>query len=301
MTTVAEQLIRRFKERGIRFVFGVPSGSWLYYMEAMRKEGVEFVLVSNEASAGFMADVCSRLTGVPGVCYGTVGPGATNLSTGVVNAFLDRSSVIALTSEPPEKLIGRTVQMAIDHQALFRPITKWTTRLTADRIDQVLAPGTADRHRRGSRSRAYRPARGSRAHARSPTRPRRTPRPAADRLHRPRGRIRSLPPWKRYSAASRNQCWPSVSPRSVPESVPSWHRLAEKHRMPVVLTPMAKGMLSGRPPLVCRRPVPRPERPRRRDAPAGRPRGSRRLRPGGVQLRGLDARGAPAAPGYGRG
>ena len=139
MTTVAEQLIRRFKERGIRFVFGVPSGSWLYYMEAMRKEGVEFVLVSNEASAGFMADVSSRLTGVPGVCYGTVGPGATNLSTGVVNAYLDRSPVIALTSEPPEKLIGRTVQMAIDHQALFRPITKATTRLTADRIDQILA------------------------------------------------------------------------------------------------------------------------------------------------------------------
>jgi acetolactate synthase-1/2/3 large subunit len=55
MANVAEQLVRRFKEQGIRYVFGVPSGSWLYYMEAMRKEGVEFVLVSNEASAGFMA------------------------------------------------------------------------------------------------------------------------------------------------------------------------------------------------------------------------------------------------------
>ncbi|HEY9053813.1 MAG TPA: thiamine pyrophosphate-binding protein, partial [Rectinemataceae bacterium] len=71
--TVAEQLTKRLKELGVRFVFGVPSGSWLYYMEAMRKEGLDFVLVSNEASGGFMADVCARLTGVPAVCYGTVG------------------------------------------------------------------------------------------------------------------------------------------------------------------------------------------------------------------------------------
>jgi len=139
MATVAEQLIRRFREQGIKYVFGVPSGSWLYYMEAMRKEGVDFVLVSNEASGGFMADVCHRLTGTPAVCYGTVGPGATNLSTGVVGALLDRSPLIALTSEPPEKLIGRTVQMAIDQQALFRPITKWTGRMTPDRVDQIFS------------------------------------------------------------------------------------------------------------------------------------------------------------------
>lgn len=139
MPTIAEHLIQRFSELGIRRVFGVPSGSWLYYMEAMRKSSVEFVLVSNEASAAIMADVQWRLTGIPGVCYGTVGPGATNLSTGVGGALLDRSAVIALTSEPPEPMIGRTVQMAIDHQALYRPITKFTSRLAPDRIDQVLA------------------------------------------------------------------------------------------------------------------------------------------------------------------
>lgn len=139
MSNMAEHLIRRFKELGVRYVFGVPSGSWLYYMEAMRKSDVEFVLVSNEASAGIMADVSARLTGVPGVCYGTVGPGATNLSTGVGGALLDRSPVIALTSEPPEPMLGRTVQMAVDHQALYKPLTKWTSRLAPDRVDQVLA------------------------------------------------------------------------------------------------------------------------------------------------------------------
>lgn len=139
MATIAEQIVRRFKEQGIKYVFGVPSGSWLYYMEAMRKEGVDFVLVSNEASGGFMADVCHRLTGVPAACYGTVGPGATNLSTGVVGALLDRSPILALTSEPPEKMNGRTVQMAIDQQALYRPITKWTGRMTEDRVDQIFS------------------------------------------------------------------------------------------------------------------------------------------------------------------
>ncbi|TFG81122.1 MAG: thiamine pyrophosphate-binding protein [Spirochaetales bacterium] len=138
MSTVADQVVRRLKEMGVRHVYGVPSGSWLYYMEAMRKGGIEFVLVSNETSAGFMADVTYRLTGIPGVCYATVGPGATNLSTGVGGALLDRSAVIALTSEPPEAMIGRTVQMAIDQQALFKPLTKWTTRLTVDRIDQII-------------------------------------------------------------------------------------------------------------------------------------------------------------------
>ncbi len=138
MITVAEQLVRRLREQGIRYVFGVPGGSWLPYMEAMRKEGLEFVLVGNEASAGFMAGVCYRLTGVPGLCYGTTGPGATNLSTGVVCALLDRSSILALSGEPSEKMIGRTVQMAIDQQALFRPLTKWTTRLAAERVDQQL-------------------------------------------------------------------------------------------------------------------------------------------------------------------
>ena len=85
-----------------------------------------------------MAEVLGRLTGIPGVCYGTLGPGATNLSTGVGGALLDRSPQIAFTTEPPDAMQGRTTQMAIDHQALFRPITKWTTRLAEDRVEETL-------------------------------------------------------------------------------------------------------------------------------------------------------------------
>lgn len=130
--SVAFALARALRGIGARHVFGVPSGGWVDYMDALRQtDGIEFVLTTHEGGAGMMADVCGRLTGVPGVCFGTFGPGATNLATGVGGALLDRSPMIALTDEMPEALRGRTSQMGIDHQALFRPLTKQTMRLDA--------------------------------------------------------------------------------------------------------------------------------------------------------------------------
>lgn len=138
METVAEKWAHVLGRIGVRYVFGIPSGPWLEYMEALRISDVAFVLVSNEASAGFMAEVCGRITGIPGACYGTFGPGATNLSTGVGGALLDRSPLLAFTHEMPKAMRGRTTQMGIDHQALFKPLTKWTTRLAADRVEETL-------------------------------------------------------------------------------------------------------------------------------------------------------------------
>jgi acetolactate synthase-1/2/3 large subunit len=108
-------------------------------MEAMRTGAVEFVLVSNEATAGFMADVCGRISGKPGACYGTFGPGATNLTTGVGCAYLDHSPLLAFTSEARDAMRQRTLQMWIDHQALFKPLTKWTTTLRPHNLRQDFA------------------------------------------------------------------------------------------------------------------------------------------------------------------
>jgi acetolactate synthase-1/2/3 large subunit len=108
-------------------------------MDAMRTGDVAFVLVSNEASAGFMGDVCARITGKPGACYGTTGPGATNLSTGVGSAWLDHSPLLAFTSEAREAMRHRTMQMWIDHQALFKPLTKWTTTLRSTTLRDTFA------------------------------------------------------------------------------------------------------------------------------------------------------------------
>ena len=137
--TVATTLVEALREIGAKYVFGVPSGGWVDYMEALRTaEGIEFILASHEGGAAMMADVCGRLGKAPGVCFGTFGPGATNLTTGVGGALLDRSPMIALTDEMPEPMRGRTTQMGIDHQALFAPLTKKTTRLQADKVKTIL-------------------------------------------------------------------------------------------------------------------------------------------------------------------
>lgn len=139
-TNVARNVVGALRDMGVRHIFGVPSGGWVDYMEAIRTtDGIDFVLASHEGGAGFMADICGRLTGAPGVCFGTFGPGATNLATGVGGATLDRSPMIALTDEMPASLRGRTVQMAIDHQALFAPLTKATMRIEADSAVATLA------------------------------------------------------------------------------------------------------------------------------------------------------------------
>ena len=137
--TVAQQVVNTLKELGVKHVFGVPSGGWVDYMESMRTtDGIDFVLATHEGGAAFMADVCGRITGVPGVCFGTFGPGATNLATGVGSAYLDRSPMIALTDEMAAHKRNHIVQMNIDHQALFRPITKKTTRLEVDKVREIL-------------------------------------------------------------------------------------------------------------------------------------------------------------------
>ncbi|MDA7966030.1 thiamine pyrophosphate-binding protein [Ruegeria sp.] len=136
---VAQAVIEGLRDRGVRHVFGVPSGGWVDFMEAIRNtDGIEFVLTAHEGGAGFMADVAGRLTGVPGVCFATFGPGATNLATGVGSAQLDRSPLIALTDEMSAANRDRVVQMNIDHQALMRPITKETKRLRTDNVTEIL-------------------------------------------------------------------------------------------------------------------------------------------------------------------
>jgi len=135
----ADLIVATLKAAGIRHGFGIPSGNVLPLMEAMRRGGLDFVLTAHEGSAGFAADVSGRLTGAPGLCIATLGPGATNLTTGVGSAFLDRSPMIAITCNLNTDQLGRRIQMWIDHHALFRPITKATLRLEPGKIAETLA------------------------------------------------------------------------------------------------------------------------------------------------------------------
>lgn len=134
----ADLIVSILKAAGIRHGFGVPSGNVLPLMEAMRSGGIGFVLTAHEGSAAFAADVTGRMTGVPGLCIATLGPGATNLSTGVGSAWLDRSPLIAITCTLNQAQLGRRLQMWIDHHALFKPITKGTFRLRPGEIVATL-------------------------------------------------------------------------------------------------------------------------------------------------------------------
>src|SRR6266700_1034098 len=134
----ADLIVSTLKAAGIGRGFGIPSGNVLPLMEAMRKGGIEFVLTAHEGSAAFAADVMGRMTGTPGLCIATLGPGATNLATGVGCAYLDRSPMIAITCNLNTDQLGRRRQMWIDHHALFRPITKATLPLKHGCIGETL-------------------------------------------------------------------------------------------------------------------------------------------------------------------
>ena len=108
--TNAGVLAKRLRAFGIRYAFGIPSGQILAVIEAFESCGIRFVLVSHEMTAAFMADVVGRLTGVPGVALATLGPGATNLATGVGNALLDRSPCLIVTGQVPFAQFGRRVR-----------------------------------------------------------------------------------------------------------------------------------------------------------------------------------------------
>src|SRR5579871_1334249 len=135
----ADLIVAALRKAGIRHGFGIPSGNVLPLIDAMRRGGLEFVLTAHEGSAGFAADVTGRMTGRPGLCIATLGPGATNLATGIGSAFLDRSPMIAITCNLNVPQLGRRLQMYIDHHALFRPITKATLPLRAGNVAATVA------------------------------------------------------------------------------------------------------------------------------------------------------------------
>ena len=130
MTTVAEVLAQTIYEAGIDTVFGLPGGENAEVLDALRRRGLEFVLVRNESSGVFMADATARLTGKPGVALATLGPGATNAYCGMANAYLDRAPVLLITAQSDSRTFDTYTHQVINLQASFKPVTKMTRELT---------------------------------------------------------------------------------------------------------------------------------------------------------------------------
>src|ERR1051325_11231688 len=128
MATHAEVMANTLAERGVKFVFGLPGGEIVAFIDACRRAGLRFLLTGHEASAAWMAQVVGQITGVPGVCAATLGPGATNLVTGIANAYLDRAPVVALTAQISAASFETMTHQRLALRELFAPITKGSFR-----------------------------------------------------------------------------------------------------------------------------------------------------------------------------
>jgi len=125
----SDLLVRCLEEEGVEYLFGIPGEETLSLMDSLSRSSIRFVLTRHEQGAAFMANVYGRLTGRPGVCLATLGPGATNLLTGVADAFLDRSPLVAITGQAPLSRVHKEAHQYINVIEVFRPVTKWNTRL----------------------------------------------------------------------------------------------------------------------------------------------------------------------------
>ena len=143
MKTVADVLSSCLMEAGIDTVYGLPGGETVELLDSFRRNSIRFVLVHRECAAVFMACASARVTGKPGACLTTLGPGATNAVTGVAHAFLDRAPILLITAQTPEKLLSLHTHQVVDLDALFKPITKASFPLTAQDTAEMVRDAIA--------------------------------------------------------------------------------------------------------------------------------------------------------------
>src|SRR2546427_5400787 len=124
-----ELLVACLENEGVEFLFALPGEENLDVLDALANARIRVILVRHEQGAAFMADVYGRLTGKAGVCLATLGPGATNLLTGVADANLDRVPLVAITGQASLDRTHKESHQYIDVMALFTPVTKWQAQI----------------------------------------------------------------------------------------------------------------------------------------------------------------------------
>src|SRR2546429_3804973 len=124
-----ELLVACLENEGVEFLFALPGEESLDVLDSLAGSRIRVILVRHEQGAAFMADVYGRLTGKAGVCLATLGPGATNLLTGVADANLDRVPLVAITGQASLDRMHKESHQYIDVMALFKPVTKWQAQI----------------------------------------------------------------------------------------------------------------------------------------------------------------------------
>src|SRR6201988_3870966 len=131
MTATVDVLAQAFKDAGTPFIVGHPGGESVELMEAARQRQMRFLLMKQETAGAMLAATWGDITGSPGICMSTRGPGATNMVNGVAHAFLDRSPLIAITDAYSRPTYEVGLRQRINQLALYEPIAKWTTTIAA--------------------------------------------------------------------------------------------------------------------------------------------------------------------------
>jgi len=130
----AEIFVRCLENEGVETMFGIPGEENLDVMDALLDSPIHFITTRHEQGAAFMADVCGRLTGKAGVCLATLGPGATNLVTGVADANMDRAPVVAIAGQAATTRMHKESHQVLDLTRLFDPVSKYSTQIREPEI-----------------------------------------------------------------------------------------------------------------------------------------------------------------------
>ncbi|MGH7799733.1 MAG: acetolactate synthase large subunit [Thermodesulfobacteriota bacterium] len=125
----SELLVKCLENEGVKYIFGLPGEENIDIIDALLDSEIRFILTRHEQGAAFMADVYGRLSGKAGVCLSTLGPGATNLMTGVADANMDRAPAVAITGQASLDKMHKESHQYIDIVGIFHPITKWNTQI----------------------------------------------------------------------------------------------------------------------------------------------------------------------------
>ncbi|GER00527.1 acetolactate synthase [Iodidimonas gelatinilytica] len=121
----SDLLVKCLEREGIELIFGVPGEENADFMMSLRNSSIRFVLTRHEQGAAFMAEVYGRLTGNPAGCLGTLGPGATNLITGVADGNMDRAPMLVLTGQAATTRQHKESHQVMDVVDMYEPVTKW--------------------------------------------------------------------------------------------------------------------------------------------------------------------------------
>ncbi len=127
----AELMIECLEAEGVERIFAVPGEENLDLLEALRRSSIDLIVTRHEQAAGFMAAACGRLTGKPGVCLSTLGPGATNLVTAAAYAELGAMPLVMITGQKPIKTSRQGHFQIVDVVDLMRPVTRYTRQIVS--------------------------------------------------------------------------------------------------------------------------------------------------------------------------